>query len=66
VQVLGIPSTDLSENMIAEEKARVLKQAEELGEKGLKRKAEELEDAIANNEVCVERISAETNYSLIH
>lgn len=37
--------------MAAEEKERISKQAKELGEEGLKRKAEELKQAMAANEV---------------
>lgn len=37
--------------MIAEEKERVRKQAEDLGEAGLKTNTEELKKAVAQNEV---------------
>lgn len=49
--MLGCPSAELSKTVIAKEKERVEKQAEELGEEGLKRKEEEIETAIAQNEV---------------
>ena len=38
--------------MVAEEKERVKGQAEALGEVGLAKKTEQLEKAIAQNEVC--------------
>ena len=41
--------------MVTEEKERVAKQAEGLGEEGLGRKHQELKAAIAQNEVCVIR-----------
>ena len=50
-QVLGSPSQDLSEKMSVEEKERIRKQREELGEDGLKIKAIELKKAIEQNEV---------------
>ena len=50
-QVLGCPSSELSKNMVAEEKDRVAQQAKDLGAGGLERKSEELKDAIAQNEV---------------
>ena len=50
---MGKPSAELAAKMSAEEKERVAKQQEALGEKGLKEKGEELEKAIVQNEVGV-------------
>lgn len=50
-QVLGRPSAELSKSMVAREKERVEKQAEELGAEGLKRRMEELKMAVTQNEV---------------
>ena len=50
-KVLGCPSAELAKTLVAEEKERVEKQAESLGEEGLKEKNEQLEAAIAQNEV---------------
>ena len=51
LQIVGDPSKKLMEEMGDTEKARVKKQAEALGEDGLKKKAAELEKATEENEV---------------
>jgi Zn-dependent M16 (insulinase) family peptidase len=50
VSLLGKPSLALSEKMKAEEVARVKAQQEELGEEGLKKKAEKLKEAQDEND----------------
>ncbi|KAK1067973.1 hypothetical protein LTR33_011254, partial [Friedmanniomyces endolithicus] len=50
VSVLGVPSKELSDKMSSEEKARVKAQRERLGEDGLKKKAEDLKRALAEND----------------
>merc|ERR1719219_7669 len=47
----GIPSKKLHEEMSAEEEERVNEQKRRLGEDGLKKKAEELDDAMEKNDV---------------
>ena len=49
--MLGTPSIALAETMAQEEKERLAKQKESLGEAGLKLKGQELEEAIRQNEV---------------
>ena len=49
--MIGEPSGELSEKMQKDEKVRVEKQRETLGEDGLKRKGDELAKAIEENEV---------------
>ena len=51
VQIVGEPSTQLMKDMGDEEKARIAKQIEKLGESGLKEKAVVLEKATEENEV---------------
>ena len=51
LQVLGKPSAELASKMSSEEKERVCKQQECLGEEGLREKGQQLEKAIAQNEV---------------
>lgn len=51
VAVKGIPSLEKRQELSENEKERVAKQIEELGEEGLGRKEKELQDAIAKNEV---------------
>ena len=51
LQVLGKPSAELAAKMSSEEKERVCKQQECLGEEGLKERGQELDKAIAQNEV---------------
>jgi len=46
-----MPSTDLMEEMGADEKSRLASQAEELGKDGLTGKQEELDHAVEENEV---------------
>ena len=53
LQVLGKPSAELAAKMSSEEKERVCKQQECLGEEGLKERGQELDKAIAQNEVCI-------------
>lgn len=48
---MGEPSTDLMKEMGQSEKDRIQKQRESLGEEGLKKKAEILEEATDENEV---------------
>ena len=48
---MGKPSAELAAKMSAEEKERVAEQQKALGEEGLREKGEELEKAIAQNEV---------------
>ena len=50
-QVIGEPSVSLMRSMSREEKERVEKQREALGDIGLKRKEKALESAIRKNEV---------------
>ncbi|PNS17788.1 hypothetical protein CAC42_3183 [Sphaceloma murrayae] len=50
VSILGVPSKKLSDKLKAEEKARVKAQQEKFGEEGLKRLAEKLEKAKAEND----------------
>ena len=50
---MGKPNAELAAKMSAEEKERVATQRENLGEKGLKEKGEQLEKAITQNEVIV-------------
>ncbi|KAK3060347.1 hypothetical protein LTS18_008746, partial [Coniosporium uncinatum] len=50
VSILGVPSTKLSKKLKEEEKARVKAQQERLGEDGLKKLAERLEAAKAEND----------------
>ena len=52
VQVRGKPSVSLSEKMNLQEKDRLVQQQSSLGEDALRRKEEELEEAMENNEVC--------------
>ena len=49
--MLGTPSISLAETMSQEEKDRIAKQKELLGEAGLSQKRQELEEAIRQNEV---------------
>lgn len=49
VSILGVPSRKLSEKLKKEEKARVKAHQERLGEEGLKKLAEKLEQAITEN-----------------
>ena len=49
--MLGTPSAELAEKIEKEEKERVKKQRETLGEEGLKEKKEVLEASIKQNEV---------------
>ena len=51
LQVIGMPSTSLMEEMGESEKNRLASQAEELGQKGLDGKQQELEQAVEENEV---------------
>ncbi|KAL5484731.1 hypothetical protein EMCRGX_G021276 [Ephydatia muelleri] len=51
VAMLGTPSTSLAETMSQEEKDRIAKQKELLGEAGLSQKRQELEEAIRQNEI---------------
>ncbi|KAI9797030.1 MAG: hypothetical protein M1833_005863 [Piccolia ochrophora] len=51
VSILGVPSAKLSKQMKEDEKNRVAKQKEELGEEGLKKLEKRLADAKAENEV---------------
>ena len=51
LQVLGKPSAELAAKMSSEEKERVCKQQECLGEEGLRERGQELDKAIAQNEV---------------
>lgn len=51
VAILGTPSTSLAETMAQEEKDRITKQKEWLGEAGLAQKKGELEEAVRQNEV---------------
>jgi len=51
VQVIGMPSKDLMEEMGSAEKKRLALQAEELGENGLAEKQKELDIAVEENEV---------------
>ncbi|EOD46550.1 putative zinc protein [Neofusicoccum parvum UCRNP2] len=50
VSILGVPSRKLSEKLKKEEKARVEANQERLGEEGLKKLAEKLEQAITEND----------------
>ena len=50
-QIIGDPSKKLADEMAKEEKERVRKQQEVLGEDGLKKKGEILKNAIEQNEV---------------
>jgi Zn-dependent M16 (insulinase) family peptidase len=50
VSILGVPSKELSEKLTSEEKARVKAQQDALGEDGLRKKAEELKRAQAEND----------------
>ena len=52
--MLGTPSIGLAETMSQEEKNRITKQKEFLGEAGLALKRQKLEEAIRQNEVSVE------------
>lgn len=52
MQVVGSPSAELAAKMSSEEKERINKQREALGEEKLKKKGEELKKAIEQNEVC--------------
>ena len=49
--MLGTPSAELAGKIEKEEKERVMKQRETLGEEGLKEKKEVLEESIKQNEV---------------
>ena len=49
--MLGTPSAELAGKIEKEEKERVMKQRETLGEEGLKEKKEVLEASIKQNEV---------------
>ena len=51
LQVIGLPSKDLMEEMGNAEKKRLASQAEELGENGLAEKKKELDNAVEENEV---------------
>ena len=51
--MIGEPSKDLMESMGKEEKARIAEQQKTLGENGLKKMADKLEQAAEENEVCV-------------
>jgi len=51
VQVIGMPSKELMEEMGEAEKKRLAAQAEELGEKGLSERRKELDEAVEENEV---------------
>lgn len=55
-QVCGRPSADLAERMVAEEKERIEKRKKELGDAGLKEKAELVEKSCEQNEVCWQKI----------
>ncbi|GAB7357783.1 hypothetical protein MBLNU459_g0430t1 [Dothideomycetes sp. NU459] len=50
VSILGVPSKDMSKKLKTEEKARVKAQQERLGEAGLKKLAEKLEQAKEEND----------------
>ena len=50
VSILGVPSAKLSEKLKAEETARVKAQQEKLGEEGLKKLADKLDEAKAHND----------------
>jgi Zn-dependent M16 (insulinase) family peptidase len=50
VSILGVPSAKLSEKLKAEEKARVKAQQVKLGEEGLKKLAQKLEEAKTHND----------------
>ncbi|PSK55173.1 hypothetical protein B9Z65_2562 [Elsinoe australis] len=50
VSILGVPSKKLSDKLKADEQARVKAQQEKFGEKGLKKLAEKLEQAKAEND----------------
>lgn len=50
VSILGVPSRELSKKLKADEKARVKAQQDKLGEAGLKRLAEKLEEAKTKND----------------
>jgi len=51
VQVIGMPSKELMEEMGEAEKKRLAAQAEELGENGLSERRKELDEAVEENEV---------------
>lgn len=51
VVVKGIPSIKKRHQLMEEEKARVAKQIESLGEEGLQKKEKELQKAVIQNEV---------------
>lgn len=51
MQVIGMPSKDLMEEMGSAEKKRLALQADELGENGLAEKQKELDIAVEENEV---------------
>ena len=51
LQVLGKPSAELAAKMSSEEKERVANQQQSLGKEGLEEKGQQLEKAIAQNEV---------------
>jgi Zn-dependent M16 (insulinase) family peptidase len=50
VSILGVPSKELSKKLKTDEKARVKAQKEKLGEEGLKKLAEKLDQAKAEND----------------
>ncbi|KAL2007047.1 hypothetical protein VTN00DRAFT_8485 [Thermoascus crustaceus] len=50
ISILGVPSAKLSEKLKADEEARVAAQKKKLGEEGLKKLAEKLEKAKAEND----------------
>jgi len=50
VSILGVPSAKLAKKLEADEKARVKAQKERLGEEGLKKLAQKLEEAKAEND----------------
>ncbi|KAJ9668822.1 hypothetical protein H2201_001068 [Coniosporium apollinis] len=50
VSILGVPSKKLSKKLKADEKARTKAQQDRLGEEGLKKLAEKLKEAVAENE----------------
>ena len=56
VVVIGDPSEEKMEQSGKEEKERVKRQREELGEEGLAKKKKIADDAIAENSVCIKDV----------
>ena len=59
--MLGSPNAELAVTMSTEEKERVVRQRERLGEDGMRQKADKLEKAIEQNEVTHTHTHAHTH-----